>query len=160
MAAFCISIFNHLISCIKKTKCSVESSTIYIGQLFLQLHFLFSKSIKFRRCEKDNFLLLDEFLFLSPRLMSHIDGRPWTNWYVFQLYFPFIFILLVCDIVTIRGPVFGYILELSMVFYSCLSRDSFLRHVPFSTLYIDRLLPHSLSLSQPVTQYSPVQLDH
>ena len=64
MAAFCISIFIHLICCIKKTKyakrCSVKSSTIYMRPLFLQFHFLrwkWSKvrAFKFWPCENDAF---------------------------------------------------------------------------------------------------------
>ncbi len=49
--AFRITCFHQLIRFIKKTKhikrYSVKSSTIYIRQLFLQSHFLFSKSTKF-----------------------------------------------------------------------------------------------------------------
>ena len=76
---FLISCLFYLIFSIKQktnhtTRCTVKSSTIYIIQLILQLHFLLWKSttfwrIKFRRCKKMVFFWYPTnafFSYLSP----------------------------------------------------------------------------------------------
>ena len=95
MVVFCISTFNPLISCIKKTKyikrCSVKSSTIYIRPLFFivaRFAFKMDKTLSdqistLRKDYTNEKFLFSYFVFLSPIQIVELFTLHLSSYFVF-----------------------------------------------------------------------------